>query len=390
MTTRLNHTRTPFLSPLWRATLALLLLTPGQATLAQPPAPSVTVAHPELREVVDWDEYTGRFEAVEHVDIRARVAGYLESVHFRDGQLIKKGDLLFTIDPRPFEAAVARAEANLDRAKTQLALAGLELSRAERLVKKSMMSHEETDTRRTNRAATAAEVAAAEAELRTARLELGYARITAPISGRVSRRQIDVGNLIKVNDPLTSIVTLDPMYFVFDASEAEYLEFVRQHGADGTPGTGSRPATVNLRLMDEDGWKHTGHLDFLDNQLDTETGTIRMRAVFKNTGGILLPGVFGRLRLAATAPYQALLIPDQAVLSDQSAKLVMTVAADGTVVPRPVQLGGLHEGQREVLSGVTASDRVIVKGLLRARPGTKVSIEELSAKKEVALTGSAQ
>jgi RND family efflux transporter MFP subunit len=180
------------------------------------------------------------------------------------------------------------------------------------------------------------------------------------------------------------------MYFVFDASEAEYLEFARRHGADGTPGTGNRPATVKLRLMDEDGWKHTGQLDFLDNQLDTDTGTIRMRAVFANTDGILLPGVFGRLRLAASAPYQALLIPDHAILSDQSAKLVMTVAADGTVVPRPVKLGGLYDGQREVLSGVTASDRVIVKGLLRARPGTKVAVEEAPAKKEVALTGSAQ
>jgi multidrug efflux pump subunit AcrA (membrane-fusion protein) len=199
MTPRPSRIRTRLPNPLWRAALALLLLTPGPSTSAQPPAPAVTVAHPERREVVDWDEYTGRFEAVEHVDIRARVAGYLESVHFRDGQLVKQGDLLFTIDPRPFEAAVARAEANLDRAKTQLALAGLELNRAERLVKKSMMSHEETDTRRTNRAATAAEVAAAEAELRTARLELGYARITAPISGRVSRRRIDVGNLIKVS-----------------------------------------------------------------------------------------------------------------------------------------------------------------------------------------------
>lgn len=341
----------------------------------EPQAPTVTVAHPQVREIIEWDEFTGRFEAVERVELRARVSGYLESVHFEEGQIVDKGDLLFVIDPRPYEAAAARAEAELTQAHSQLKLADLDLQRGERLLKQNAISQQEVDTRRATHQEARANVAAAEAALRTARLELGYTRITAPVSGRISSRRVHVGNLIAAGEQgqaLTSIVSLDPLHFVFDVSEAEYLRYVRLRGGQGRL-TGDPGLPAGLRLLDEKAWTHEGYIDFIDNSLDQNTGTLRMRAVFSNPDGLLRPGIFGRLRLPATDPQQALLIPDAAVMADQSAKMVMTVAGDGTVRPQPVELGPLHGDMRIVRSGLSASDQVIVEGLLRARPGSKVT-----------------
>lgn len=349
--------------------------------------PIVTVAHPKIREIIEWDEFTGRFEAVQRVEVRARVSGYLQSVHFEEGQIVNQGALLFVIDPRPYEAAVARAEAELARARSQLKLADLDMRRAEWLLKKNAISQEEGDTRRATRQQADANVAAAEAALRTARLELGYTRISAAVSGRLSSRRVDVGNLITAGEQgqvLTTLVSLDPLHFVFDVSEADYLKYVRLRGGQGELAGGSG-LPAELRLQDEKGWTHRGYIDFIDNSLDENTGTLRMRAVFSNPHGLLRPGIFGRLRLPATDPQHALLIPDAAVMADQSAKVVMTVADDGTVKPQPVELGPLYGDLRVVRSGLSADDRVIVGGLLRARPGSKVRPQPLDAAEKMAV-----
>lgn len=344
------------------------------AEAATPHPPTVIVARPEIRNIVEWDEFTGRFEAVQRVAVRARVSGYLESVHFREGQVVHKGDLLFVIDPRPYEAAVERAQAALEKAKSQLRLATLDLHRGERLLRQHAISQQEVDTRRATRQEATASVAGAEADLRTARLNLGYTRITSPVTGRISNRRVDVGNLIAAGADgkvLTTIVSTNPMYFVFDVSEADYLKYERLRGRGGLTADGGLP--VQLRLQDETGWDHKGHIDFVDNSLDRSTGTLRMRAVFNNPNGLLRPGIFGRLRLPASKSKNALLIPDAAVMADQAAKMVLTVSADGTVEPHHVKLGPLYGGMRVVRSGLTPDQEVVVKGLLRARPGSKVT-----------------
>lgn len=364
--------------------LALLLAGVGLATAFKPDssparergpgAPVVTVTHPRERKITEWDEFTGRFQAVQHVDVRARVSGYLESVHFQEGQIVHQGDLLFIIDPRPYQAAVSRAEGALAQAQSRLKLAQLDLARGERLLKKSAISREEVDKRRATLQETQAGVEVAQAELRTAQLNLGYTRITAPVTGRISSRHVDVGNLIASGasaQVLTTIVSLDPVYFVFNVSEDEYLKFERLCKQDDLSGDTGRPA--QLRLLDEQGWSHKGHIDFVDNSLDPGTGTLRMRAVFPNPDGVLRPGLFGRLRLSPAGPQKALLIPDAAVVSDQASKMVLTVAADGTVKPQPVKLGPLYGRMRVVKSGLSPADQVIVQGLLRARPGSKVT-----------------
>lgn len=356
------------------ALIATLAAGAAPATAAeQQQAPTVTVTHPQVREIIEWDEFTGRFEAVERVEIRARVSGYLDSVHFDEGQIVDKGDLLFVIDPRPYEATEARAAAELARAQSELKLADLDLQRGERLLRQNAISEEEVDRRRATRQEAAANVTAAEAELRTARLNLEYTRITAPVSGRISSRRVDVGNLIAAGDQgqaLTTIVSLDPLHFVFDVSESEYLRYVRLRGQHHIAG-GVMPA--ELRLLDEGDWTHEGQVDFIDNSLDQETGTLRMRAVFNNPDGLLRPGIFGRLRLPATDRREALLIPDAAVMADQAAKMVMTVTENGTVKPQQVTLGPLKGDMRVVRSGLSVKDRIIVEGLLRARPGAKVN-----------------
>ena len=368
----------------------LLLLLPllGSLALAPPPAaaqaggaPPVTVAHPLQREVVDWDEFTGRFEAEKRITVQAQVSGILDAVHFTDGQIVEQGALLFVIDPRPYQAAVDGARAAVARTESQLTLADLDLSRAERLLATNAIAREEVDSRRATRKGAAADVAAARAELRSAELNLEFTRVTSPITGRVSRGLVDVGNLVVggagTATSLTTVVSLDPIRFVFDASESEYLRYIRS-GAQRPDANQSRDQRrmVYVKLLDETEWTRTGYVDFVDNEFNEGTGTIRVRARFDNPDGLLLPGIFGRLRVPATTPYQALLVPDAAVVSDHSSKLLMVVGEDGSVQPRKVVLGPLHEGLRVVRSGVAPADLVIIEGLLRARPGAKVTPQE--------------
>lgn len=341
--------------------------------------PLVKVMSAEQREITEWQEFTGRFEAVEEVAIRARVTGYLDAVHFKDGQRVNKGDLLFEIDPRPFKAALARAEADLQRVQSQLKLTELEVERGERLLTQKAIAAEEVDSRRARFQEASANVAAARAAVQTAALDLQYSKISAPVSGRISSRNIDIGNLVTTDGsamPLTTIVMTDPLHFVFDVSEAEYLQFARVAGGEAAL-TGESEVKANIRLADEDNWDRQGVVDFVDNRLDQNTGTLRMRVLVENNDELLRPGIFGRLRMAISEPYQALLIPDRALVSDQAAKVVMVVNSGGEVQAKPVKPGTLLAGEMRVIrDGIEKDDQVIIEGLLKARPGSSVRTEQ--------------
>ena len=370
-----QHSKPVFFRRLAITALFSLSLLSASVSAEGPPPPNVQVVQPEIRSITEWKEFTGRFEAVEMVELRARVTGYLDKVHFKDGQMVEKGDLLFEIDPRPYEAAVARAEAELARMESQLKLADLDTKRGERLLTQSAISQEEVDTRRARFQEANANVASAAADLKTAKLDLQYAKITAPVSGRISNRRVDVGNLIGSGDmgqALTTIVSLDPLHFVFDVSETEYLELIRlPEGQDQL--VNGRTLPTQLKLIDEKEWTREGRIDFVDNRLDENTGTLRMRVVVDNGDGVLRPGLFARLRLPTSQNAETMLIPDKAIVTDQAAKVVMTVDAEGKGIPKPVGLGTVQGKMRVVGQGREAEDRVIVEGLLKARPGTEVN-----------------
>ena len=349
----------------------------GQEAPAQG-APPVTVAAPLSQQVVDWDEFTGRFEAPRSVDVRARVGGYIQSVHFKDGDFVRQGQPLFTLDPRPAQAALASARAQLAQGQAQLTLARTELARAEGLLASQAVSQAEVDAKRGAVQTAEAAVAAANAAIRARQLDVEFTRVTAPISGRVSDRRVDPGNLIgggsSAGDVLTTIVSSSPIYFVFDGSEALALKYQR----DARNGS----APIRIRLQDETSYDRTGTLDFTDNAIDASSGTIRLRAVVQNADGFLKPGMFGHAQLAGSGGYAAMLVPDSAVVTDGPRKVVYVVAKDGTVGAKPVQLGPLANGLRVVRTGLTPDDRVIINGLQRARPGQKVTAQNGTIKAE--------
>lgn len=334
-----------------------------------PPAPSVTVSVPLVRVVQDWDEFTGRFEATQSVEVRARVGGYVSGVHFRDGDYVRRGQLLFSLDPRPAQAALASARAQLTQAQAQLNLAQSELTRSETLLESQAVSQAEVDTRHGALQTAEAAVAAANANVRARQLDLEFTRVTAPISGRVSDRRVDAGNLVaggsSAADVLTTVVSSAPIHFVFDGSEAVLLKYQRQVRQGAAP--------IQVRLQDEADFTRAGTLDFTDNAVDTASGVIRLRAVIPNGDGFLKPGMFGQARLAGAGTYSALLVPDAAIGTDQARRIVYVVAADGSVSPRPVQLGPLVDGLRVIRSGIERTDRVIIAGVQRIQaPGMKV------------------
>lgn len=349
--------------------LAVLASACGHAPPPPPPPPAVTVVEVPARDITEWDEVTGRFQAVDAVEIRPRVSGYIRRVQFKEGSEVRKGDVLFEIDPRPYQAEVARAQAALDQARSTAALARRDVERAQRLVDVKAISREEFDSRVSGVAQSEAAVRGAEAALETARLNLEWTRVRSPITGRVSRAEVTEGNLVQGAPSatlLTTVVSLDPIYVYFDADEATYLKYGAKARARG------REIPVRLELADETGFPHDGHVDFLDNQLDPETGTIRARAVFSNRDRRFTPGLFARLQLAGGERRHAVLIPDQAVGTDQDKKFVLVVKSDSTVDYRPIQIGRLVDGARVVESGLEAGERVVVKGLQRVRPGMKV------------------
>lgn len=348
---------------------------PQQAASAPPP---VTVAQPTRRTITDWDEFTGRFEAVEEVQVRARVGGFVTNVEFRDGAFVNTGDLLYIIDSRPFEAVAEQADGQLSDARAKAELAKRELDRALALNQTQAVSDSIVDQRRqTLQAAKAAEMQA-EGALKAAQLNIEFTHVVAPIGGRVSRHLVSVGNLVQGSDSggatlLTSIVSLDPIYIYFDMDEATYLKYNRLYFEGKRPSSRENPNPVQVTLTGETRPSHDGKVDFLDNRLDISTGTLRGRAVIPNKDFSILPGQFGRVRLIASAPYEALLLPDTAIATDQSRKIVFVVKDDDTVEAKPVLLGPLDDGLRVIRDGLKPEDRVIVDGIQRARVGAKVS-----------------
>jgi RND family efflux transporter MFP subunit len=350
----------------------------GLAADAPAAPPAVTVSQPIQRELVEWDEYTGQFAAKEYVEIRARVSGYLTEIHFEDGQIVKQGDLLFVIDPRPYEATLAAARAQLGQGNAQVDLTTRQLERSAELRKKDFEPASNYDQRVSDLKIAMAATESAKAAIRSAELNVGFTRITAPLTGRISNHQVSVGNLVSGSDSattpaMTTIVSLDPIYFYFDMSEGDYLTYQRATAA-GKLDEARDSSPVYVRLTDEAEWPRRGLLNFIDNQVDRGAGTIRARATFPNPDFFVTPGQFGRIRIPASERYNAILIPDGAVVTDQSRKVVMTVKDDGTVEPKVVRPGPMSDdGLRIIRSGLAPTDRVIINGLVRARPGGKVT-----------------
>lgn len=344
---------------------------------AVPPPPAVTVNRPVARDVVEWDEYQGRMDAVAMVDVRARVTGYLDSVNFKDGAEVKKGDLLFVIDQRPYQADLDRAEAGLKEAQTKFELASNDFVRGQRLLKARAISEEEADARSNAERTSSAAIQSATAALEMAQLNMEYTRVTAPVSGRIGRKLITEGNLVNGGQGestlLTTIVSLDPIYCYFDADERAILKYQRlaREGKGGNIRDGKMICA--LELAGETNFPHQGVLDFVDNQVDPTTGTLRVRGVFPNPDHILQPGFFARIRVPGSAKYPALLIPDEAVGTDQGQKFVFTVNDQNAVEYKIVNLGPLIDGLRVVRDGIAPNDSVIVNGLMSVRPGIKVN-----------------
>jgi RND family efflux transporter MFP subunit len=363
--------------------LSIALLSLAALTLArgkEPPPPpqlqAVTVAEVLEREISEWDEFTGRLEAVDAVEIRPRVSGYITRVAFDEGKEVKKGEVLFEIDPRPYQAELARAEAELERARSAASLAASDVVRAGKLVEAQAISREEYEGRTSAEAQGGATVRAAEAAVRTARLNLEWTRVRAPISGRVSNAMVTPGNLVEAGPPaatlLTTVVSLDPMYVYFDSDEQTYLRYAGRGRGNGGNWRDTR-LPVYLGLANEEGFPHEGRLDFVDNQVDPNTGTIRTRAVFSNRSRALTPGLFARVKLVGTQKTKALLVRDAAIGTDQDRKFVLVVGPGDTLVYRPIVPGRLSDGLRIVSSGLQPKDRVVINGLMRVRPGMPVA-----------------
>jgi RND family efflux transporter MFP subunit len=353
-----------------------------QAASTAPPPPTVTVAKPVVEEMKEWRDFTGQFEARESVEIRARVSGYLESVNFTDGQFVKKGDLLFVIEPRPYEIALDSAKAQLSQADAQLQLAQVQLDRTAQLRKNDYASQETYDERAAQVQSATASRDNAQAAVNQAQLNLDYTRVTAPVSGRVGRHEVSVGNLVMggtggSSTLLTTIVSLDPIWLMFNVSEGDGMTYKRLVQKGEIESARDNDIQVEGQLMDETQWSLKGTIDFVDNQYDRSSGTIRVRAAFANPNLFITPGQFGRVRVPMSQLKPTMLVPDAAVVTDQSVKMLFTVTPDGTVAPKPVELGSVtDDGLRIIRSGITPDDQIIISGLLRARPGQKVTPEQ--------------
>ncbi|MGH6946454.1 MAG: efflux RND transporter periplasmic adaptor subunit [Kiloniellales bacterium] len=347
---------------------------PSQAAAAPPP-PAVSVAKPLVKKIVEDDEFVGRFEAVDSVQVRARIGGYLEQIHFTDGSMVEKGDLLFTIDRRPYRTLLAEAEANLKIAESQVAYTRKQLDRAEELSSRGNMSVSLLDERRQEHVSALAQVEAAKATVERAQLDLEYTEIRAPLSGRIDRKLISVGNLVEPNDTvLTSIVALDPIYFYFDIDERSYLAYsrdARERGVALQEGAGSLP--IRVTLADTRAAPHYGHLDFAENRLDQGSGTARVRAVLENPDFVLQPGLFGRINVPGSLPYRGVLIPDEAIGADQDRRIVYVVDAEGKVSAKQIRPGPRIDGYRVVRDGLSGEETIVVNGLMRVRPGVTVT-----------------
>lgn len=372
------------------AALALLVMSACGRTpeaVQAPSAPKVSVAQVIEQPINEWDEFTGRLEAPETVEVRPRVSGQIDQVAFTEGAQVNKGDLLFQIDPRPFQAEVRRLEAQLQQARATAIRSENEAQRGERLRNSNAISAELAESRTSAAAEARAGVAAIQAQLDLAKLNLSFTRVTAPISGRVSRAQFTAGNIVTADvTPLTSVVSTDRVYAYFDADERVYLKY-SQLARDGQRG---QTTPVYLGLSNETGNPHLGQMNFVDNQVNPKTGTIRGRAVFDNRDGQFTPGLYARLKLVGSATYSAVLINDEAVGTDLGKKFVLVMDKDNKAAYRPVELGPKLEGLRIVRAGLNKEDRIVVKGLQRVRPGSPVTPEETPMASEATLAALAQ
>ena len=362
------------------ASVMFVLIANVNPASAQEGAPTipVSVANPIAKRITQWDEYSGRFQAVESVEVRARVSGFIASVNFKDGQVVREGDLLFTLDKRPFINAVEVARAEIARAKAQVELGETEVERAQPLVKSGTVTQRELDQRRANLNVALASQQAAEASMKNAELNLEWTEVRAPISGRISDKKVDRGNLIVGGQAgatlLTTIVSVDPIHIVFDISEADFLRYSRLFLSGSRPSTRSVSTPVRIRLADEKDWSRTAVMDFVDNQLSARSGTLRGRSLVENRDQLLQPGLFARIQLFG-GEVDGLLIPDKAIVSDQARKIVLTVGGGDVVAAKVVTLGPIVDGLRVVTDGLSRDDRVVLDGLANpmVRPGAKVA-----------------
>ena len=347
-----------------------------------PPPPQVSVAQVLEKKVKDWDEFTGRLQAVETVEIRPRVSGYIDKVAFSEGSMVKSGDLLFVIDPRPYQAENDRAAADVKRYSTALDLARIELTRVQQLKDSGAVSEEELDERKSTVASADANLAGSRAALESAALNLNFTRVTSPIAGRVSRAEVTRGNLVTggINGGtlLTSVVSMDPMYLYFDADEQSYLRYTKMASSGQRPSSRDSANPVQVGLANEEGFPHTGTMDFVDNQLNSQTGTIRARAVLPNKDGLYTPGLFARVQLLGSSEYNAILIDDRAVNTDQSQKYVLLLGANNTIEYRKVKLGRIIDGLRVVHEGLKSGDVIVVNGAQRVHPGIVVTPQRVT------------
>jgi RND family efflux transporter MFP subunit len=361
------------------ATLSACARNEAATNAAAPPPPQVTVAQVISKPVTEFDEFTGRFEAIDRVEIRPRVSGYISSVNFTEGSEVKKGDVLFVIDQRPYAADLKHAQAALAQAKSQLGLAKSEKARAANLLAQHAISQEEFDTRSSSDEQAVANVQLAEANLDTAQLNMTYTRVTAPINGRISRANVTLGNLVTNGQTLlTTLVSLDPIYVRFDGDEQAYLRYLKAAKDRAAAGSKDTASPVLVGLADEAGFPHSGVMVFLDNEVDVQTGTIRTRAKLDNHDRAFTPGMFARVRLLGDRKYDALLINDSAIGTDQTVKYVLVVGADNKVEYRPVKLGPVIDGLRVVREGLKVNDTIVVNGLQRVRPGSPVTPQRVA------------
>jgi RND family efflux transporter MFP subunit len=352
--------------------LGAALGVPAPALAQQGGPVPVSVAKPIIKEIIEFDEFTGRFEAPDSVEVRARVSGYLDKVSFKDGAHVTSGDLLFTIDPRPYQAAYNKAESAVTVSQSKLEFAQSDLDRADSLRKTGNISDQTVDQRRQSFLSTEAELAGAKAALESARLDLDFTQVRAPISGRISRKLVSEGNLINANQTvLTTIVSLDPIQFYFDIDERSFVAYMR--GGVTNAENNPRARDVVVAVTGDGEPTRKGRLDFVDNRLETTTGTMRVCAQFDNPDFFLTPGMFGRIRIVGSQPYKGVLVPDEAIASDQDRRIVYVSNQDGTVTATPVRPGPKQDGYRVIREGLKGDETIVVNGLMRLRPGVKVN-----------------
>lgn len=356
--------------------ITALLLAAGacsQPEPAAPPAPQVAVATPLQRSITDWDDYVGRFEAVEDVEVVPRVSGNVTRIAFREGLAVGKGQVLYEIDPRPFRAALAQAEAEVARARANAAVARSELARAETLLPDEAISRELFEQKRAAARAADAALASARASAQTRRLDLSFTQVRAPVAGRVSDRRASLGDYVTAGQTvLTRVVTIDPIWFTFDGAESFYLKYVRQDQTGERQSSRYAPNPVEIQLADEEDYRWRGRMVFVDNAIDPRSGTIKARAEIANPDGFLVPGLFGRARLLGSGAYRGLLVPDEAVITDQTRRAVFVLGKDNKVEMRNVELGPMVEGLRVIKAGLKPTDKVVLDGLARLQPGAEV------------------